>query len=54
VDTTEAGDCPRETLEIPKRSRFSSAKRLLQSRYSEGVRDIDANRLNNKNKVPAG
>jgi len=48
VDIHEAGDSVWGTLETPKKSKFSSGKRLRQSRYSEGVIDIDANRLSNK------
>jgi len=53
-DTLEAGECVWKNFEIPEKSRFSSGKRLLQSRYSEGVIDIDTNRQTNKSKVPAG
>jgi hypothetical protein len=50
VDTLEAGDCSWETLEIPEKSRFSSGNRLWQSINSEGVRQMDANRLKNKSR----
>ena len=51
VDTLEAGDCFWETLGIPKKSRFSSGNRLWQSINSEGVREMDAKRLNNRSKL---
>jgi hypothetical protein len=40
--------------EIPKKSRFSSRKRLRQSRYSEGVKHIKVNRTSNKKNAAAG
>jgi hypothetical protein len=51
VDSLEAGDSFWETLEIPKKSRFALGNRLWESINSEGLRDIDANRLNNKSKM---
>ncbi len=48
------GNCFCETLQIPENSRFWSGKRFLQSGYSEGLRDIETNRLKNKNKVTEG
>ena len=51
ADTLEAEDCFWETLEIPEKSRFSSGNRLWQSIDSQGVREMDAKRLNNKSKI---
>jgi hypothetical protein len=50
-ETGQACDCLWETLQIPKKSRFSSGNRLWQSINSEGVRQMDANRLKNKSRI---
>ena len=50
-ETRQACDCFWEPTQIPKRSRFSSGNWLWQSKNSEGVKDIDANRQKNKSKI---
>lgn len=52
-ETLQSCDFLVESEEIPKKSRFSSGKRLRHLRYSEGVRLIEVNRMRHKNNILA-
>ena len=51
VDIRETGDSFRVMLEVPKNSRFSSAKRSSSSTYSEGIGIVNTSTLINISKL---